>query len=814
MRSAGPAEALPILVVDDDSALIRTLADILRMHGYAPTTAETGEEGLAIAEHQKPMLAVVDLRLPDMDGMELASRLHALSEMTEVVVLTGNASIDSAIAAMREHSVDYLVKPVNVEHLLQVASVATERWQRRRAEERLRESDERFRRVVESDMLGIMFWDATGKIEDANNAFLEMTGYSHAELAAGFVNWRRMTPAKYRELDEAKIQEIARAGVIAPYEKELIRKDGTAVCVLVGASTLTGSKDRGVAFVLDITDRKNAQRALEARAQQQAAVASLGRRALVVTDIATLFSDAVVLVSETLDLPFVSLSERRTDGSLLLRAGRGWPEEKIGKTIIAATEDTHAGYAITHNEATIVVDLEREKRFNGSQSLVDQGIKSGVTVVIPGAATPYGVLGAHDVHERAFTRDDVHFLEAIAHILGTAVERNRTDRAFRQAQRLEAVGRLASGVAHDFNNMLTAITGYGEMVKATLADDDSRKGDVDEILKSANRAAGLTRQLLAFSRQQVLQPRMLMLNEIVSGMGKMLERLIGPDVRVITSLDTDLGLIKADPGQLEQVILNLCVNARDAMPDGGMLTIETKNVELDRRETAELSMESPGSYVMLAVSDNGMGMDPETKARIFEPFFTTKPPEQGTGLGLATVYGIVKQSGGEIWVYSETGRGTTFKIFLPRIPDATAPEQLENGARKQASVPGSETILFAEDEAAIQRVGKRILERAGYTVLSASNGEDALKIARAHRGRIDLLVTDMMMPNMNGIQLAERLRELRPDTPTLFLSGYTDSTVVRQGPLDPSEHFLQKPFATEALIGKVREVLDAPRPHG
>ena len=808
MKFAASAEPLPILVVDDDSALIRTLADILRLHGYAPSTAETAEEGLALAEHQTPALAVVDLRLPDMDGMELASRLQALSELTEVVVLTGNASIDSAIAAMRQHSVDYLVKPVNVEHLLQVASVATERWQRRRAEERLRESDERFRRVVESDMLGIMFWDASGKIVDANNAFLQMTGYSEAEIAAGFVNWERMTPPEYRAQDVAKLQELSEKGLVEPYEKEYVRKDGRRVSVLIGASTLARSTDNGVAFVLDITDRKATERALEARARQQAAVASLGRRALIVTDIATLFSDAVALVSETLELPYVSVSERRTDGSLLLRAGRGWLESEVGKTIVPATEDSQAGYAIAHNEATIVVDLEREKRFAASKALMDHGIRSGVTVVIPGASTPYGVLGAHDVRERTFPRDDVHFLEAIAHILGTAVERNRTDRAFRQAQRLEAVGRLASGVAHDFNNMLTAITGYGEIVKATLADDDIRKSDVEEILKSANRAAGLTRQLLAFSRQQVLQPRMLMLNEIVSGMGKMLERLIGSDVRVITSLEPDLGLVKADPGQLEQVILNLCVNARDAMPDGGTLTIETANVELDGQVTAELSMESPGSYVMLAVTDTGIGMDPETRARIFEPFFTTKLPEHGTGLGLATVYGIVKQSGGEIWVYSELGRGTTFKIFLPRVPEL-APEHLENGVRKPASPPGSETILFAEDEAAIQRVGKRILERAGYTVLAAANGEEALKIARAHTGRIDLLVTDMMMPSMNGLQLAERLREVRPGIPTLFLSGYTDSTVVRQGPLDPTEHFLQKPFATETLVGKVREVLDA-----
>jgi two-component system cell cycle sensor histidine kinase/response regulator CckA len=292
----------------------------------------------------------------------------------------------------------------------------------------------------------------------------------------------------------------------------------------------------------------------------------------------------------------------------------------------------------------------------------------------------------------------------------------------------------------------------------------------------------------------------------------MLERILGANVEVTTSLEADLGLIKADPGQIEQVILNLCVNARDAMPDGGTLTIETANVELDVAQTMELSVEAPGSYVMLAVTDNGTGMDGETKARVFEPFFTTKSPEHGTGLGLATVYGIVKQSGGEVWVYSELGRGTTFKVFLPRLAENTEGELVPHEQPRNATPKGSETILFAEDEDAIRRVGKRILERAGYTVLPASNGAEALKLAEDFKGRIALLVTDMMMPQMNGLQLAAHLRQQRPDMRTLFLSGYTDSTVVQQGPLNPSEHFLQKPFATETLVSKVREIIDAPQP--
>jgi two-component system cell cycle sensor histidine kinase/response regulator CckA len=695
MISVRPAEPLPILVVDDDSALIRTLADILRIHGYSPATAGTGTEGLALAERESPALAVIDLRLPDMDGVELAARLHELSELTEVVVLTGNASMESAVAALREHSVDYLLKPVNVEHLLQVASIASERWQRRRAEERLRESD---------------------------------------------------------------------------------RINGEA---------------------------------LEARARQQAAVARLGQRAITADDLIALFNDAVALVAETLELPFSSVYERRSAGDfLLLRAGVGWPAEDIGRTLVSATEETHAGAALVHKEPAIVSDFGLEPRFEGSRERAAQrGIASGMTVVIPGPATPYGVLAAHDVRVRQFTQDDVHFLQAIAHILGTSVERNRTDRAFRQAQRLEAVGRLASGVAHDFNNMLTAITGYGQILQSGLDIGDPRREDVDEILKAAGRAAGLTRQLLAFSRQQVLQPRLVMLNEIVTGMGNMLERLLGANIQVLTAFDADLGLVKADPGQIEQVILNLCVNARDAMPDGGTLTIETGNVELDGGQLRELTIEKAGSYVMLAVTDTGIGMDAETRARIFEPFFTTKPADQGTGLGLATVYGIVKQSGGDVWVYSELGRGTTFKVFLP-IHDEPATVQAESQPRRENAPRGSETILFAEDEDAIRKVAKRILERVGYTVLPASNGQEALTLAETHAGKIDLLVTDMMMPQMNGMQLAERLRQKRPGLRALFLSGYTDSTVLEKGPLPAGEHFLQKPFAAETLSTKVREVLD------
>jgi len=810
MEFATQTEPLPILVVDDDSALIRTLADILRMHGYAPATAGTGMEGLALAEHREPALAVVDLRLPDMDGMELAARLHALSSLTEVVVLTGNASVESAVAALRENSVDYLVKPVNVEQLLHVASLATERWQRRHAEERLRESDERFRRVVESDMLGIMFWEADGSIDDANDAYLRMIGRTRDDLANGKLNWSAFTPAEYDQIDQAKLAEVAERGVIAPYEKEYERKDGSRVPILIGAATLEGRRDRGVCFVLDITYRKEAEQALEARASQQAAVASFGQRALVTDNLSALLDDAVALVASTLKLPLTAIFERRSDGtSLLMRSGVGWTGVLMGHTVVPTGDHTQWGFTLSHNEPAIVQNLASDARFVDASLLHASQVVSGVTVVIPGPVNAYGILAAHDRHPHTFTQDDVHFLQAIAHVVGTAVERKRNETAFRQAQRLEAVGRLASGVAHDFNNMLSAITGFGELVRNGLAQADPLRNDVDEILKAAARAASLTRQLLAFSRQQVLQPRMVRLNDITRDMEKMVHRLLGEGIELVISLDPALGWVKADPSQIEQVILNLCVNARDAMPDGGRLTIETANTELDGAQMHEHRMDAPGgggSYVQLTVTDTGTGMDSETQARIFEPFFTTKSPDKGTGLGLATVYGIVKQSDGEIWVYSEPNRGTSFKLFFPRLDETSARDKTPQHA---PAVGGAETILLVEDEEPIRKVAQRILEKSGYRVLAAANGREALEVARTHKGTIHMIVSDLIMPELKGPEMVALVRKERPEIGVLYLSGYTDATVSREGLMEAGANFLQKPFAVDVFARRVREVLDA-----
>jgi len=393
-------------------------------------------------------------------------------------------------------------------------------------------------------------------------------------------------------------------------------------------------------------------------------------------------------------------------------------------------------------------------------------------------------------------------------------ERKRAEEALRasqlqlqQSQKLEAIGQLAGGVAHDFNNMLTAIIGYTDLSLRRVGLENSIRRNLEETKKAAERAASLVRQLLAFSRKQILEPKILDLNDVVKDMHKMLTRLIGENIQLAIRLETNLGSIKADPSQVEQIIVNLVVNARDAMPRGGKVTIETANVTLSDEAALKHVAVKPGEHVMLAVSDTGSGMDQETQARIFEPFFTTKDVGKGTGLGLSTVYGIVKQSGGNIWVYSEPGMGTVFKVYLPRIDDATA--SAIDKLAQDINVPrGSETILLVEDEDVVRGLTRNILMQAGYNVLDAKSGEEAIRLCRAHAGPIDLLLTDVVMPEISGKEVADRLLKLRPTLRTLFMSGYTDEAIVQHGVLDANVKFIQKPFTWVALTRKVREVLN------
>jgi PAS domain S-box-containing protein len=384
------------------------------------------------------------------------------------------------------------------------------------------------------------------------------------------------------------------------------------------------------------------------------------------------------------------------------------------------------------------------------------------------------------------------------------MERQKKEEQLRQAQKMEAVGQLAGGIAHDFNNLLTAINGYADITLKRLPEIDPLRQNVEQIRKAGLRAASLTRQLLAFSRKQVLQAKILDLNEVVQDMDKMLRRLIGEDIDLVTLPLRDLGKVKADPGQIEQILLNLVVNARDAMPRGGKITIETNNAYLDGVYAARHLSVQPGNYIRLSVSDTGVGMNERIRSQIFEPFFTTKEPGKGTGLGLSTVYGIVKQSGGSIWVYSEPGQGTTFKIYLPRVDEVT---EFEESTDSQ-TVRGTGTILLVEDESIVRELSKTILEDLGYNVFVAENGVEALSVCKEIEEPIDLLITDVVMPEMSGRELTEEFAKLYPQTKVLYMSGYTDDAIVRHGILEQEMPFLQKPFLPDLLAHKARELLD------
>ena len=467
--------------------------------------------------------------------------------------------------------------------------------------------------------------------------------------------------------------------------------------------------------------------------------------------------------------------------------------ELIGRNIHEMLHHTKAdGTPHPQEECPIYAALKK-----GETRIKDNDLfwrKDGSSFPVDYAATPIGPGdGSSSVGAVVVFRD--------------VTERLSLQNQFLQAQKMEAIGNLAGGIAHDFNNLLAAIMGYAEIIMMDFPVNQPYHPYLQEIVKVANRGASLTRQLLAFSRKQIMQPRVFNLNEVVAEMDAMLRRLIGEDIDLVTILSPELEGVQADPAQIEQVIMNLAVNARDAMPTGGKLTIETANVHLDEAYAQAHHAVVPGLYVMLAMSDSGSGMDAETKSRIFEPFFTTKELGKGTGLGLATVYGIVKQSGGNIWIYSEPGQGTTFKIYLPRVVGDV--ESIKSEALPALHLPGSETILVVEDNDNLREVICKTLGKQGYVVLEAANGKDALQIFDNRTWPIDLLLVDVVLPQMSGAEVVKRLQEFDPNLKVLYMSGYTNNAIVHHGVLDTDVAFLQKPFKGTALLLKIRDVLDS-----
>jgi PAS domain S-box-containing protein len=631
-----------------------------------------------------------------------------------------------------------------------------------RAEAALRASEDRYRTLVEQSTDAIFVLDADGRVVEANTASEELLGYAQGALQGR--RWDELITPDDLATHPLHFAEL-REGATLRFERQMRHADGALVHVELSAKRLPDG--RFLEIARDISVRKAAEAELRRTSQLLEATQAVARVGGWELDVVR---DALFWTAETYRIHETSPAEYTPTVATAI----GFYAPESIPVITAAVQD-----AVEHGTP---FDLELDL-------ITAKGRRISVRAT------------------SAVTTDDQGRTSKITGAFQDITERKRLETQLGQAQRLEAVGQLAGGVAHDFNNLLTAIRGYAEMLGRNLpSDDEQNRADIDQVISAADRAAALTGQLLAFSRRQVLQPKVIDPAEVVQGVAPMLGRLLGENIELITHLAPDIGFVKVDPGKLEQVVVNLAVNAHDAMPDGGRLIIELSNVELDQAYTAAHAGAVPGPHVLLAVSDAGTGMDEATQAHIFEPFFTTKEPGSGTGMGLATVYGIVKQSGGSIYVYSEPGHGTTFRIYLPRVSEE--PTAVSETAAARPSSSGTETILLVEDDPAVRGFARRTLKEQGYTVIEAAGGADALSLVASHEGPIALLVTDVIMPGMQGHQLAAQLTGALPELRVLYVSGFTENSVIDHGVPEHGVAFLPKPFSAEALVEAVRRLLD------
>ncbi|MEO8434787.1 MAG: PAS domain S-box protein [Pyrinomonadaceae bacterium] len=634
--------------------------------------------------------------------------------------------------------------------------------ERKRAEQALTESDSRKEAILKSALDCVITVDHEGKIIDFNPAAEHTFGY-RSENVVGRLMADLIIPVSYRPHHQAGFARYLATGRSAILGKRqevtAVCEDGTEIPVEL-TITMIGDLPRPTftAFIRDLTERKRWEAELR-RSEER-------------------YRD---LVENAHDLIY----EHDLEGNYTSSNKAG---ERITGYSLEETLKMNLAQTVAPEYLETAQLMTRRKLAGEKVTAYDLEIlaKDGSHIAV-------------EVNTRLVFHDGVPV--GVQGIARDVTERKQLEEQLRQSQKLEAVGQLAGGVAHDFNNLLTVIGGYSSMLLGKLPGESPHRSAVEEIKKAGDRAAGLTRQLLAFSRKQILQPVVLDLNVVVSDLDKMLRRLIGEDIDLLTLTEPGLGQVNADPGQMEQMVINLIVNARDAMPNGGKLTLQTSNVTLSGDYALRHGPVEAGDYVMVSVSDTGCGMEAEIQARIFEPFFTTKAAGKGTGLGLSTVYGIVKQSGGNIWVYSEVDQGTTFKIYLPRV-DGSHNEPIAHAS--PAVLQGTETILLVEDEQQVRNIAEEILTSQGYKVLTAANGELALALANEYQGEIHLLITDVVMPVVSGRALVEQLSPLRPQMAVIYMSGYTDDAVVRHGLLGEQLEFIQKPFTADALARKVR----------
>ena len=592
-------------------------------------------------------------------------------------------------------------------------------------------------------------------------------------------------------------------------EYRVIWPDGSVHVIFGRARVVRDGDGRAIRTIgtnVDVTAQRAAQEQLARRARQQEALADLGLHALRGGDVQELLDRAARLVVDAFGADLSVIAEVRGTSRSPVRALAGpWADDATER--LAACVETRLGEWLATNPTTPLSLAEMRARTQSKFPFLDaHGVTTGVVVPIAGRRHPLGVVAAYWTTDRARSADDFAFLTALATLVGTTLERAAMEAELRQAQKMEAVGQLAGSVAHDFNNLLSVVLGHSTLLLDELPAGDAARNDLEEIVKAAELATTITRQLLTFSRRRVADMRVLDLGEVVRGIEGMLRRIAGPSVGVVVIV-TAGGRVRTDAAMMEQVLMNLVVNARDAMQNGGAVTIAVTDAELDVTEAARLDLH-PGWYVRLSVVDDGVGMDDATRARIFEPFFTTKAAEKGTGLGLSTVLGIVQESAGKIAVRSEPGKGTTFDIFLPRASEsATMRAAQATSASPPTRTLGTETILLVEDEEQVRSAARDILKRAGYHVLEAPNAGEALLLCERHRGEIDLLVTDVVLPHASGPELAARLRVLRPRMKLLFVSGY-GAALAEHDLRDGEVLFLRKPFTSTSLTTNVRRALD------
>jgi len=733
----------------------------------------------------------------------LATRAHSVGDKTTWSILKGIGFV--AVTSIALH--------VGVRWALRRERRATRLAEASGAA--LQESEERYRSLFELSADAIVAVDVTGRFTDANPAALKMLGYTREELLE--LSYQRITPARWLAMNDAILrEEVPVRGSSDEYEKEYVRKDGTAIPVSLRAfvkKDLAGKVVGSWAIVRDVSERKRIEKELVERADMAALSADVGMAVTQGETLRGILQRCAEAIVHRLGAAFARIWIHGPEqGLLVLQASAGLythidgPHGRVpvGKLKIGTIAEQQKPHLTNDVLGDPLVDREWARR-EGMVSFAGYPLLVGGKLV--GTAAMFARHPLSDVALKG--------LATIADAVAVAIQRGlaeagktSAEEQFRQAQKLESVGRLAGGIAHDFNNLLTVILSGAEALKHDLGEGVSPDPEiVEEIGAAGARARDLTQQLLAFARRQVIAPVPFDLNALVRSSENLLRRVLGEDVELGTTLQPALWPARCDPGQIEQVVLNLAVNARDAMPRGGKLTIETSNLDVDETHRALFTGIQPGPYVRLAIHDSGIGMSPEVQARAFEPFFTTKPVGQGTGLGLATVYGIVNQSGGFIRVESEPGHGSTFELLFPRILEAAVAKAPPGSITTRH---GTETVLVVEDDPRVREVTVRSLRAGGYLVRVASDGREALDVGARERGSLHLLVTDVVMPGLDGRAVADELRRHHPALRVLYVSGHAEEAIVKRGVLEPGIDLLPKPFTASSLLTRVRAVLDAP----